>query len=425
MLEARCMGSKRAVWGWALYDWANSAFATTVLAGFFPVFFKHTYSRGATAVVVTNRLATASSIAILLVVVLAPILGKMADRGAWRKRALATGMLLGCLSTAVLAVIAPGQWLPAAAAFAVANIGFSLGNVFYDSLLVTVSEEHERDRVSALGYALGYLGGGLLFLLNVAMVLKPALFHIANADLGVRLSFLSVAVWWLLFSIPILRWVKEPTVANRSSTDRKGSKVWAGLWRTARAIPGQRDLCLFLVAFWLYIDGVGTVIRMAIDYGASIGLATSHLISALLMTQFIGFPAALLFGRLGERWGAKRSVLLGIAIYAGVTVFATRMHSATEFYVLAATVGLVQGGVQSLSRAIYSRLIPKDQPSEYFAFYGVLDKAAAILGPLLMGWVGLITQNSRYGILSLLGLFVAGGWLLTRVRLAPNQPEHA
>lgn len=420
MLEAHCMGSKRAVWGWALYDWANSSFATTVLAGFFPVFFKHTYSRGESAVVVTNRLASASSMAILLVVVLAPILGKMADCGAWRKRALATGMLLGCLSTAILSVIAPGQWLPAAMAFAIANIGFSLGNVFYDSLLVTVSEEHERDRVSALGYALGYLGGGLLFLINVAMVLKPALFHIANADQGVRLSFLSVAVWWLLFSIPILRWVKEPKAAHRSPSEQARSNVWAGLWRTARAIPGQRDLSLFLVAFWLYIDGVGTVIRMAIDYGASIGLATSHLISALLMTQFIGFPAALLFGRLGERWGAKRSVLLGIAIYAGVTIFATRMHTATEFYVLAATVGLVQGGVQSLSRAIYSRLIPRDQPSEYFAFYGVLDKAAAILGPLLMGWVGLITENSRYGILSLLALFVAGGWLLTRVRLSPN-----
>ena len=404
---------KRAIWGWALYDWANSAFTTTVLAGFFPVFFKHTYSRGQPAVVVTNRLATASSLAILAVVVLSPVMGAIADRRAWRKRALAVGMLLGSVTTALLAFIAPGQWLQAAVVFALANIGFLLSCVFYDSLLVTVAEENERDRVSALGYALGYLGGGLLFLINVVMVLKPGLFHIRDADQAVRLSFLSVAIWWLVFSWPILRHVKEPPAATAAGA----SGVWAQLWHTAKNIPKQRDLFLFLVAFWLYIDGVGTVIRMALDYGASIGLATTHLITALLLTQFIGFPAAILFGRLGERWSAKKSVLLGIVVYAGVTLLATRMHSAAEFYILAATVGLVQGGVQSLSRSIYSRLIPAQQSSEYFAFYGVLDKSAAFLGPLLMGWVGLLSGNSRQGILSLLILFVAGGWLLMKVRL--------
>ncbi len=411
--------SKRAIWGWAFYDWANSAFATTVLAGFFPVFFKHTYAKGHSAVVVTNRLATTSSLAILAVVVLSPILGAMADRGAYRKRALALGMLLGSASTAVLAVIAPGQWLTAALVFALANVGFSLANVFYDSLLVTVAEESQRDRVSALGYALGYLGGGLLFLVNVVMVLKPALFHIRDADQGVRLAFVSVAVWWIVFSVPLLHWVREPSRSAPSGRAGAALGVWAELWNTARSIPKQRELFTFLIAFWLYIDGVGTVIRMALDYGASIGLATSHLISALLLTQFIGFPAAILFGRLGERWSAKKSVLLGIAVYSGVTVFATRMHTAAEFYALAATVGLVQGGVQSLSRSIYSRLIPADRASEYFGFYGVLDKSAAILGPLLMGWVGLLTANSRHGILSLLILFVLGGWLLMKVKL-PN-----
>ena len=413
--------SKRAVWGWSLYDWANSSFATTVLAAFFPLYFRKVYSAGAPTVVVTNRLATANSLAILTVVLLAPILGAVADASAKRKWALTLGMLLGCAATAWLAVIGRGDWFAAAAAFALANIGFSLANVFYDGLLVSVAKEGERDRVSALGYALGYLGGGLLFLVNVVMFSKPALFHIHDKDQAVRLSFVSVALWWVVFSVPLLRWVREPmrrpSAGNRSAV----SNTLNELWSTAKAIRGQRTLLLFLIAFWLYIDGVGTVIRMALDYGQSIGLATTHLIVALLITQFVGFPAAIVFGRLGERWGAQRSVLLGIAVYAVVTVFATRMHSAREFYALAVTVGLVQGGVQSLSRSIYSRLIPADRASEYFGFYGVLDKSAAFFGPLLMGWVGLYTNNSRQGILSLLVLFVAGGWLLSKVRLPASR----
>ena len=409
--------SKRAIWGWALYDWANSAFATTVLAAFFPLFFGHFYSRGEPAVVVTSRLAWANSISILIVVVRAPVLGAIADGAAWSKWSLSLGMLLGSSATAALAFIGQGDWLSAVVVFALANVGFSLSNVFYDSLLVSVAKESERNRVSALGYGLGYLGGGLLFLVNVIMWLKPALFHIHDQDRAVGISFLTVAVWWVTFTVPLLRWVREPRGMQGASVGSAVSTALGELWTTARSLPGQRTLLTFLIAFWLYLDGVGTVIRMALDYGRSIGLATSHLIIALLITQFIGFPAAILFGRLGERWGAQRSVLLGIGVYVAVTVFATRMHTAAEFYALAATVGLVQGGVQSLSRSIYSRLIPADRASEYFGFYGVLDKSAAILGPLLMGWVGLLTNNSRQGLLSILVLFVAGGWLLSKVKL--------
>ena len=409
--------SKRAIWGWSIYDWANSAFTTTVLAAFFPIYFRKVYSVGAPAVVVTSRLASANSFSVLVVVLLAPIFGAIADASAKRKWALTLGMLLGSAATAYLAVVGRGDWFMAAAVFALANIGFSLSNVFYDSLLVVVAKDRERDRVSALGYALGYLGGGLLFLVNVAMYSKPSLFHIHDQDRAVRLSFVSVALWWAIFTSPLLRWVREPKRTGTQGTKSAVSVALKELWTTAKSLPSQRTLLTFLIAYWLYIDGVGTVIRMALDYGNSIGLATTHLILALLMTQFIGFPAAILFGRLGERWGAQRSVLLGIAVYAVVTVFATRMHTAGEFYALAATVGLVQGGVQSLSRSIYSRLIPADRASEYFGFYGVLDKSAAFFGPLLMGWVGLYTNNSRQGILSLLVLFVAGGWLLAKVRL--------
>ena len=418
LASPRSRESKRAIWGWSLYDWANSAFTTTVLAGFFPVFFKRVYNEGADPVVVTSRLATASSLSILVVVLLAPVLGAIVDVRARRKSALVLFMLVGSGATAVLAYVGRGHWFSAAVVFALANVGFSMGNVFYDSLLLAVAAENQRDRVSALGYALGYLGGGLLFLVNVVMVLKPSLFHIRDADQAVRLSFLSVSVWWIVFTLPLLLWVREPPAAASDRLSRAISGAVRELWATAKSLPNQRTLLLFLVAFWLYIDGVGTVIRMALDYGASIGLATKDLISALLLTQFIGFPSAILFGRLGERWGAQRSVILGIVIYAGVTIFATRMHTAAEFYALAATVGLVQGGVQSLSRSIYSRLIPADRSSEYFGFYGVLDKSAAFFGPLLMGLVGLLTNNSRYGLLSILILFLAGGWLLSKVKLA-------
>ncbi len=409
--------TKQAIWGWSLYDWANSAFATTVLAAFFPLFFRSVYCVGAPSVVVTSRLAWANSASVLVIVVLAPILGTLADASARRKWALALGMLLGSAATAYLALVGRGDWFTAAVVFALANIGFLLSNVFYDALLVSVAKENERDRVSALGYALGYLGGGLLFLVNVVMFTKPSLFMIRDKESAVRASFLSVAIWWVVFTLPLLRWVREPNKRNTHSNKGAVATALNELWTTTKSLPAQRTLLTFLIAYFLYIDGVGTVIRMAMDYGQSIGLARTHLILALLLTQFIGFPAAIVFGRLGERWGAQRSVLLGIVVYAAVTVYATRMRTAAEFYALAATVGLVQGGVQSLSRSIYSRLIPADRASEYFGLYGVLDKSAAFFGPLLMGWVGLYTNNSRHGILSLLVLFVAGGWLLSRVRM--------
>ena len=234
--------SKRAIWAWSIYDWANSAFATTVLAAFFPLYFRKVYSAGASAVVVTNRLASANSSAILVVVMLAPVLGAVADASAKRKLALTLGMLLGCAATAYLAVVRAGDWFTAAAVFALANIGFSLSNVFYDALLVSVAKESQRDRVSALGYALGYLGGGLLFLVNVVMFSKPALFHIHDKDQAVRLSFLSVALWWALFSLPLLRWVREPkrrtTPGNRSAVSGTLNELWA----TAKSLRSQPHL---------------------------------------------------------------------------------------------------------------------------------------------------------------------------------------
>lgn len=407
---------QRGVWSWALYDWANSAFATTIVAGFFPVFFKRYWSEGSEVAESTLRLGLANSAASAVIIVLAPLLGAVADAAAARKRFLVAFAALGILATAGLFFVARGDWFGAWLLFVIASVGWMGGNVFYDALLVNVARDSERDRASAFGYALGYLGGGLLFALNVVAVLKPSLFGLKDAALATRLSFLSVAVWWALFSIPLLRFVREPDV--RGSVRAPLAAIGVALRQlrhTLRHIRQLRVTFVFLLAYWLYIDGVDTIIRMAVDYGLSIGLEEKHLIGALLLTQFIGFPAAIIFGTLGERLGPKRGILLGIAVYIGVTVWAAQMESASEFYALAATVGLVQGGVQALSRSLYARLIPEASATEFFGFYNMLGKFAAVLGPTLVGFVGVATGSPRASILAVLVLFVSGAVLLTRV----------
>jgi UMF1 family MFS transporter len=404
---------RRGLLAWALYDWGNSAFATTVIAGFFPLFFKSYWSAGTDASESTFRLGAANSVASLLVAILSPVLGAIADRGAAKKRFLFAFALLGVIATAGLYVAERGDWLSAAVLYAAASVGFAGSIVFYDSLIVAVAAPAEADRASALGYALGYLGGGLLFALNVLMYLKPALFGLPDGVHGIRVSFLLVALWWAAFTIPLLRHVREPAAfAVSAAAVREGM---AQLARTLRRVAALRPVWMFLLAYWLYIDGVDTVIRMAVDYGLSLGLAPSSLIVALLIVQFVGFPATLVFGRLGMRLGSKRAILIGIAVYVAITVFGYFMDSAAEFYVLAGAVGLVQGGVQALSRSFYSRLIPREEAGEFFGFYNMLGKFAAIIGPSLMGVVSLLTGSARLSILSIALLLIGGGALLLLV----------
>jgi MFS transporter, UMF1 family len=407
---------RRKAWAWALYDWANSAFATTVMAGFFPLFFKDYWAAGADATVSTFRLGAANSAQSVALALLAPVLGAIADRGAARKRFLGFFAGLGVGTTALLFFVPSGAWGWAAALYILAGLGFGGSLVFYDALLVDVSPENRMHRVSALGYSLGYLGGGLLFALNVLMTLQPGLFGLSDATQAVRLSFLSVALWWALFSLPLFRYVEEP----RSAGAKLGwSAVAAGfrqLADTFREVRRLKTVFLFLLAYWLYIDAVDTVIRMAVDYGLSLGFQSKDLILALLITQFVGFPAAILFGALGSRIGAKRGILLGIAVYLGVTVWAYFLSSPAEFYGLAVTIGLVQGGVQALSRSLYASIIPKARSAEFFGFYNMLGKFAAVVGPTLMGWVGVLTGEPRFAILSLSALFLGGAVLLCFVR---------
>lgn len=406
------MERNRKIISWALYDWANSAFATTVMAGFFPVFFKQYWCGAADVSTSTFRLGLANSLGSLLVIIMAPLLGAISDQAAAKKKFLFFFTLLGVAMTGSLYHVSQGNWIGASLLYIFGIVGFSGGNVFYDALLVSVTPSNHTDRVSALGFSLGYLGGGLLFAFNVLMTQQPTFFGLADASVAVRLSFINVAGWWMLFSLPLLFWVPEPAAPYRK---RENNSVFAGLYQlrnTFREIRRLRVVFCFLIAYWLYIDGLDTIVRMAVDYGMALGFDSSGLILALLITQFVGFPAAIVFGRLGERLGTKRAILAGLAVYLFVTVWAMFMQSITEFYLLAAAIGLAQGGVQALSRSLYSRIIPADKAGEFFGFYNMLGKFAAVIGPFLMGWIGVLTGKPRLSLLAVIFLLISGALLL-------------
>lgn len=411
----RTIWFRRPVLAWAFYDWANSAFALSVMTSFVPVLLAGAWNDGAASAVTTLRLGLANGLASLVVALTAPAIGAIADRAGRRKRGLLIFTALGVAMTGAMYLVAQGQWLLGLSCYVAASIGFAAGNSLYDSLLTDVSSEQFYDRVSAYGFALGYLGGALLFTFNIWMITSPATFGLADETEAVRAAFLSVAVWWGLFSLPLAFWVQE----SRSVAPPAGAVrgAFRELLSTLRSVRGHRDLWLFLVAYWLYIDGVYTIIKMAVDFGLSQGLGMRELIGAILVTNFVGFPAALLFGWLGERFGARRGLYLALAVYVAVTIGAIGVSTEAEFLVLAVAIGLVQGGVQSLSRSVFARLVPVGKTGEYFGFYNMLGKFAAIIGPVMTGIVAVLTGSQRLGILSILLLLIAGLWLLSRVRL--------
>ena len=402
-------GRRRAQRAWALTSWASHGFATTVLVGFFPIFLNKYWAADLPGTRSTLFLGLTNSGASLVVMLAAPWLGALADRRAQKKLWLGVFTALGVVATAGLAFIGRGDWQLALPVFALASIGFFGGSSFQDALLVQVAEPAEANRISAYGFAAGYLGGGLLFLLNVLVVLHPAWFGLADAVAATRFAFIDVALWWALFTLPVFRNVHEaaPTVEPPG---------WKELWATIRKVLADDSVRGFLFAYWLYIDGIGTLQQMAVDFGAKLGLPTSALIQALLLVQFVAFPSALYFGRLGDRIGARRGILIGLAVFIFVTGWALFLRSAWQFYTLAVLVGTVQGGVQSLSRSLFARLIPRERSGEYFGFYNMLGKFAAVLGPLMVGATAALSGSSRVGVSSLLLLFGAGAILLWRVR---------
>lgn len=402
-----------------MYDWANSAFATTVMAGFFPVFFKEYWSLGADATLSTARLGTTISISSLIIAALSPLLGALADLRGAKKVFCFLFMLIGVAGTLTMAFIDKGGWASAAAAYGVAMFGFTASCVFYDSLLPSIAPGKEADFASSLGYGLGYLGGGVLFLLNVMMYLKPEFFGLPDGVFAIKLSFFTVAVWWALFSLPLFLWVPEPAASSAGSgmsLARMFAASFGQLLHTVRRILADRNAAIFLIAYWLYIDGVYTIMTMAVDFGMSLGFKPADLIAALLIVQFIGFPFAILFSSLAKWWGSRAPILFGLAIYAVTTVFATQMAESWHFYLLAAVIGMVQGGVQALSRSLFSRMTPADAAGEYFGLFNLIGKFASIIGPALVGIIAYFGGDSRRSLLGVLVLFGLGGALLLKVR---------
>jgi UMF1 family MFS transporter len=422
---------RRELRAWAMYDWANSAFVLVIITAIFPLYYQSVSAAGLDVDTAMARYGWATSISLLLVATCAPLLGAIADMRALRKTLLGASVVLGVFATAGLAFAGTGAWARALFLFGAGNIGVTASFIFYDALLPHVARPGEIDRVSAGGYALGYLGSGLLLLLNIAWIRYPGAFGIPGAEAATRLSFLSVALWWGLFSIPLFRHVPEPPpFSPGGATDGGGSvrMVFSRLAGTLRDLRGNhRDAFKLLLAVMLYNEGIGTIIRMAALYAAGIGLPQSTVILAILLVQFIGVPCAFLFGNLAGLIGTKRTILVGLAVYALIALIAYRMDSSPEFYLLAVLVALVQGGTQALSRSLFASMIPRERSSEFFGFYSVFEKLSGVFGPGLFGLMVIITGSSRDAILTVLALFVAGAVLLTmtnveRGRAAAHSP---
>ena len=406
--------SKKA-WKWAFYDWANSGFATTVMAGFFPIFFKSYWAGNLDAAESTFVIGSVNSLIGLLIAISAPILGAIADAGKTKKKFLFIFATLGILATGYLFFIPESSWKLAVLFYGLGVIGFSGGNIFYDALIISVSSPNERNKTSSLGFSLGYLGGGILFLFNVIMYLNPEWFGLSGPADAVLWSFMSVAIWWLIFSIPLLLGVKEREDSRVDKNKNVVGTAFSNLLNTARSVRNYRKVVIFLFAYFLYMDGVDTIIRMATSYGSDIGLSASSMISALLLTQFIGFPATLVFGLYADKFGYKESLTFAIVVYIGVVLFSSQMDTAQEFFIVAGIIGLVQGGVQAISRSYFSNLIPQEKAAEFFGFYNFIGKSSVFLGPFMVSGIALLTGSPSFGILSLLILFIPGLILLWKI----------
>ena len=401
---------------WAMYDWANSAFQTTIIAAVFPIYFRRVAASGLAEADAMSRFAWASTIAIFVVAIIAPVLGAIADHSAIKKRFLALFAGIGIASCFAMFWITEGEWLFALVLFVIGNVGVAASIVFYEALLPHLVAPSELDTVSSAGYAIGYLGGGTLLALNLLMIQRPEIFAIPDAGFATRLSFASVGLWWLIFSLPVFMTVPEPR--GLAPGPREPISLAAGFRRlleTFRELRRYRQALLFLLAFLVYNDGIQTMIRVATIYGESIGLDSGAMIAALLLTQFIGVPAAFGFGTLASRIGAKPAIFLGLGVYTLISALGYYMKTSFHFFALAVLVGLVQGGTQALSRSLFASMIPRQKSSEFFAFFGVFERYAGILGPAVFALVVSQSGSGRNAILAVVAFFIVGGLLLTRV----------
>jgi UMF1 family MFS transporter len=399
---------------WAWYDWANSVYFTTVITAVFPSFYATYAAAGYEPAQATARFSLITTISVAVVAVMSPILGALADYSGITKKLLAVFMSLGVLACASMVFITEGDIVLASLLFFLGNIGVSGSLVFYDSLLPHVAKAEETDRVSAAGYAMGYVSGGLLLLINLAWIMQPAAFGFADTVSAIRASFVAVAVWWAVFSIPLFRSVPQPPAAGGGQKVRIGA-AFRRLGRTFSEIRKYRHAFLMFIAMLLYQDGIQTIIRMAGVYGAEVGIDQTSQIAAFVMVQFVGIPFSFLFGALGARFGTKQCIFFAIGVYSLATILAFFMTTVVHFFVLAFLIATVQGGAQALSRALFARLIPRDRASEFFGFFAVAERFATIFGPAIFTISVLLTGTSSTAILAILGLFVAGAIVLSYV----------
>jgi len=400
---------------WAMYDWANSAFVTTIMGAVLPVYFVNVSSTTLPAELRTAYWGYTQTVALILIAVTAPFLGAAADYLGAKKKFLAAFAVLGATGSFLLFFATEGNWFFASVAFIVGNIGFASGNVFYESLLPHVAKPEEIDRVSTAGYAVGYIGGGLLLAVHFAWITWPEKFWFADAGEASRYAFSSVGIWWILFTIPTLRGVPEPPRRLESDERERMNPLRVGVTRvleTFAEIRQFKHLFVFLLAFWFYNDGINTIIKMANAYGAELGIGTAHLLGAFLMVQFLGIPATFAYGALAARIGAKNGIYLALFIYTGISIGGFFMREPWHFWALASALALVQGGSQALSRSLFATMVPPSKSSEFFGFYSVSGKFGNVIGPLVFAVVAERTGGGRHAILALVGFFVIGFVLL-------------
>lgn len=416
-IAAESRAYRKIINSWAMYDWANSAFATTIMAAMFPPFYRSlAVNAGLGEADATAAWAYTTSLSLLLIAVLAPVLGAISDHTGGKKRFIAFFAVLGVIGTGLFAFLGDTSYLWASVLFMIGDVGFAGANIFYESLLPHIAQKGDIDQVSTRGYAMGYLGGGILLIVNVLWFMKPELFFMPSTGFALRAAFFSVAVWWAVFSIPLFRNVPEPPVVRIER--REVNVVRAGFSRlghTFGQIRRYKQLLIFLIAFWIYNDGIGTIIKMATAYGDEIGIGLTDMTLALIITQFVGIPFSFGFGWLARRLGTKRSILLALGVYVLISIAGYFMQTAIHFYILAFMVGTVQGGSQALSRSLYGTMVPKSQSAEFFGFFSTSSKFAGIIGPLIFGIVSQLAGASRLSILSVIAFFIIGGFLLTFV----------
>lgn len=417
--------NKTAIRSWAMYDWANSAFATTIIAAVLPIFYHDVAAKGLSNATATAYWGYSQSIAVIIVAVLAPILGTMADYSHSKKKFLGSFAAIGILASILLSFVGTGDYLLASLLLIIGTIGYSGANVFYDGFLPEIAPRNRIDQVSVKGFAFGYIGGGILLLINLMMIMNYSWFGFPGKTAGTQWSFVTVGVWWLLFAIPLFRNVKEEKRPPLRRND-KGNYVkisFSRLASTFREIHQYRELLKFLIAYWLFNDGIGTIIKMATIYGRDIGIGTTDLIAALVITQFVGIPCTFLFGSLTKRMAAKHALMLALWVYVAIVLLGFFMTSALDFYILAILVGFVQGGAHSLSRSIFGKMIPEKKNAEFFGFYGISSKFSAVLGPFVFALTGQLTGSSRLGIFSVVIFFLAGIGLLYKVNIEKGELE--